>query len=194
MLELVLVIVVIGIMSALIIPRMDRDNLAEAANQLVNHIKYTQHLAMTQSVYDDNIANWFQRRWQVQLYACGGYAVHSDSDMSGGVAQNESARDPQTKQFLFTTAACTENSTSFSKVVLQNHFDIVAITTVGCTPGGGIGGLNIGFDNLGRPYDVMNLNGLLKQNCDITLTAGSGNSVIIRIIPETGYTHILRYI
>jgi len=188
MLELVFVIVVIGIISAVMIPRIDRDNLAEAANQVVSHIKYTQHLAMTENMYDDNIVNWFQRRWQIQFYACGGYAVHSDTDMSGGVAQNESAQDPQTKLSLFTTGLCTENATSFDKVVLSSYFDIVNIATAGC------GGLNIGFDNLGRPYETMNLNGLLKQDCDITLTAGSGDGVVIRIVPETGYTYILQYI
>jgi len=193
MLELVFVIVVIGIIAAMVIPRIDRDNIAEAANQMVNHIKYTQHLAMNEDVYDDNIVNWFRRRWQIQMYACGGYTIHSDIDMSGGVAQNESALDPQTKLSLFTTGTCTENTTSFNKVVLQNYYDIVNISTIGCRPGGGVGGLNIGFDNLGRPYDVMNLNGLLKQNCDITLTSGSGNGVLIRIVPETGYTYILNY-
>ncbi|MGD9717776.1 MAG: type II secretion system protein, partial [Sulfurimonadaceae bacterium] len=45
MLELVFVIVVIGILAAVIIPRMDRDNASEAAIELQSQIRYAQHLA-----------------------------------------------------------------------------------------------------------------------------------------------------
>ena len=52
MLELVFVIVIIGILAAAIIPRMDRDSIYEASEQLLSHIRYTQHLAMTDNIYD----------------------------------------------------------------------------------------------------------------------------------------------
>jgi len=189
MLELVFVIVVIGIIAAMVIPRIDRDNIAEAANQMVNHIKYTQHLAMNEDVYSDTVVNWFRRRWQIELQPCGGYSVYSDTNMDTLFTANEAALDPQTKLALFTDGACQEDIGNYAKVSLQNHYDIGAIGTAGC---GGTG-MNISFDNLGRPYDTVGLNGLLKQNCDITLTAGSGNGVVIRIVPETGYTYILNY-
>ncbi|WP_300367295.1 prepilin-type N-terminal cleavage/methylation domain-containing protein, partial [Hydrogenimonas sp.] len=46
MLELIIVIVVVGILSAIMIPRFSDDKLREAADQIMSHIRYTQHLAM----------------------------------------------------------------------------------------------------------------------------------------------------
>ncbi|MBN2895607.1 MAG: type II secretion system protein [Campylobacterales bacterium] len=51
MIELVFVIVVIGILSAVLIPRMERDSLREAALQVASHIRYTQHLAIVDDKY-----------------------------------------------------------------------------------------------------------------------------------------------
>ena len=186
MLELVFVIVVIGIISALVIPRMDRDTLFEATNQTLNHIKYTQHLAMTQDVYSDTDPNWFLERWKLQFYSCGGYVVYSDTNHGGGPDRNESALDPQTGKRLFTTNVCAENPLDYDKISLEKNFGITNIGfNVAC------GGQDVAFDILGRPYGANTLNGVLKQNCDITLTSSTGDNEIIRIHPETGYACIL---
>ena len=60
MLELVFVIVVSGILAATFIPRFDRDNLQEAADQVISHIRYTQHLAMVDDKFlaDKNISHF----------------------------------------------------------------------------------------------------------------------------------------
>jgi len=184
MLELVFVIVIIGIISALVIPRMDRDTLFEATNQTLTHIKYTQHLAMTQDIYSDTDPNWFLQRWKMQFYGCGGYVVYSDTNQGGGPDRTESAIDPQSRLFLFTTNTCAENALDYRKVSLRNNFGITGITTTNC------GGMDIAFDTLGRPYSANAINGVLKQNCDITITSSSG-SEIIRIHPETGYACML---
>lgn len=62
MIELVFVIVVIGILAAVIIPNTRTNPLQEAAIQLLSHIKYTQHLAMTDDTYDENDPNWYKKR------------------------------------------------------------------------------------------------------------------------------------
>ena len=49
MLELVFVIVVVGILAAVFIPKFERDNAGEAAYQLARHIRLAQHHAL---VYD----------------------------------------------------------------------------------------------------------------------------------------------
>ena len=191
MLELVFVIVVIGIISAMVIPRMDRDSLFEATNQTLNHIKYTQHLAMTQDVYSDTDNAWFMRRWQMQFYACGGYVIHSDSNPVLGVAPGapalaDAAIDPQTGKRLFTTNTCQEDPAYYDKISLEQNFGITNITLSATC-----GGSDIAFDTLGRPYsNISAVNGVLKQDCDIRLTSASGNE-IIRIHPETGYACML---
>ena len=52
MLELVLVIVIVGILSFALVNGWERNTLREAADQLVNHIRYTQHLAMQEDKFD----------------------------------------------------------------------------------------------------------------------------------------------
>jgi prepilin-type N-terminal cleavage/methylation domain-containing protein len=51
MLELIFVIIVIGILAVLAMPSFNKNSLAEAAEQVAGHIRYTQHLAMV----DDKI-------------------------------------------------------------------------------------------------------------------------------------------
>jgi hypothetical protein len=62
---------------------------------------------------------------------------------------------------------------------------------------------NVSFDSIGRPIigHLANLNSpyasanpnvfLLQSQCDIKLTDGDGDDIIIRVEAETGYTHIL---
>lgn len=188
LIELVFVIVVIGIISAMIIPRLDRDNRYEAATQLLNHIKYTQHLAMTQDIYNNQNANWFRARWEIQLYACGGYVVHSDINLlAGAPARSNAALDPQTGKSLFVSNTCSMPmpATDFEKINLAGYYDVSGITTTGC------GGLSISFDNLGRPYRANTINGVIQANCQIALNFNNGASEIIRVHPETGYACIL---
>ncbi len=103
MLELVFVIVVAGILTAAIVPRFDRNNLQEAADQLISHIRYTQHLAMVDDKFlaDRNLSRfssllkskkellyWYKGRWQIYFFNVSGetpsysfasYTVFSDS-------------------------------------------------------------------------------------------------------------------
>ncbi len=108
MIELVFVIVVIGILSAVLIPRMERDTLREAALQVASHIRYTQHLAMVDDKYvpepalsEESLTNiackentlsrrecnsryWYQGRWQIHFANTEGsgnqwsYMIYSD--------------------------------------------------------------------------------------------------------------------
>ena len=64
MLELVVVIVVIGIIAVAALPRINDDHIAEAADQVMSHIRYTQHLAMQDSKVGDG-DEWYKKRWSI---------------------------------------------------------------------------------------------------------------------------------
>ena len=83
LLELVFVIVVIGILSATVIPSTKTNPLQEAATQLVSHIRYAQHLAMVDDKYmasqslseygdsttkENHLKQWFNGRWQITFH------------------------------------------------------------------------------------------------------------------------------
>jgi prepilin-type N-terminal cleavage/methylation domain-containing protein len=67
LIELVFVIVIIGILSTQISPNFQSDGLQKAANQLITHLRYTQHLAMMDNKFDPRNSMWFKERWQLKF-------------------------------------------------------------------------------------------------------------------------------
>ena len=103
LIELIFVIVIIGILSAVLAPRFNRPTLTEAANQLVSHIRYTQHLAMVDDKFNSTRPTWFKERWQLRFHRSVDskevwtYSIFSDKglhDKNPNVSNQEVARDP----------------------------------------------------------------------------------------------------
>ncbi len=197
MLELIIVIVVVGILSAIMIPRFSDDKLREAADQIMSHIRYTQHLAMIDDQYDPNDQNWMYERWRINFRDCSGgssekyYVVFRDSNHGGASAapgRNESAINPSDKRYLYNDGTCTKNATDSAEVLIGKRYGIDNITfTGGCT------NQYIAFDNMGRPfsntYGATPLNGLMSNDCNITFRSSDGNFTIT-IGGETGYVRL----
>jgi len=212
LLELVFVIVVTGILAAVVIPNTRTNPVQEAAIQLVNHIRYTQHLAMVDDKF--NVDNkWFEERWQIRFTSDGiaetgytpAYAVFSDwTGAHSGDPNNldELAKDPLTGNGI--TGGVTNNVLYndpgvFSKANLGIYYGIKEITfSSSCQY---YGSMRIAFDyfgrpikgNIGSPSVKSNIDSLklITQRCEITLH-GDTQSVTIGIEAETGYTRILQ--
>ena len=70
MLELVVVIVVVGILALAALPRLDRDQLGSAVDDIMAAVRRTQLLAMEDNQFDPaNQTNptWHTRRWRIRL-------------------------------------------------------------------------------------------------------------------------------
>jgi prepilin-type N-terminal cleavage/methylation domain-containing protein len=200
MMELIFVIVVIGILATVLIPRTGSNRLNEAAIQVVSHIRYTQHLAIVDDKFDANDATWYREKWQIRFRrnsGSSGYVIFSDSiNTQGNVNNGERAIDPLTREGI-------DGFLNYKKADLTRTYDIKGDNTgivQSCfTADGSLVTSNRGvfaFDYLGRPYSgLSNANSaiqyLITSNCEITLTDNSGASVKIRIHPETGYSCIL---
>ncbi len=121
LIELVFVMVVAGILAAVLMPKLERDTLYEAALQVVTHIRYTQHLAMVDDRFDMLDQYWYKRRWQIRFYQnitftsrcptatfpnVWAYSIFSDRPGTSGKStgnpdKSELARNPQNgSQFL----------------------------------------------------------------------------------------------
>ena len=211
LLELVFVIVIIGILAAVIIPRTDRNSLHEAAIQLVSHIKYTQHLAMIDDKYDGTGLDdeWYKTRWQIFFANTNAsddkwsYAIFSDSAGShtGNPTGDEYAKNPLNKLKYLTGgygAVDYNDDLASKKLNLGLSYGVEDITFSANCSGSS---LRISFDTLGRPFyngshllDGLYLNGttnqLITSQCIITLIDSSAR-VRIAVEAETGYTHIL---
>jgi len=213
MLELVVVIVVIGIIAAAALPRINDDHIAEAADQVMSHIRYTQHLAMQDSKFDPTDANWFRKRWSITFTRasfCEGanewrYSVyHDDGDTTGNLnSANEVARDPlDPNKFMssgwsgISKSNCAKTS---SKYNLARKFGITNVELRGVCGDSNL--QTISFDEFGRPmrsvstpngggatrgYDRLVYNG---QNCQIVLTTAR-RTATITIAPETGFVQV----
>lgn len=167
MLELVFVIVVIGILAAVVIPRIGSDKVSEAAIQLVSHVRYAQHLALVDDKFDAGNNEWYKNRWQIKFDG-NSYSIISDNN-------NTSAKDPM------------DSSRNIQVNLLQGY---------GVRIEGGSCGNNavISFDYIGRPFsgDLSGITSaypvseLMTSDCTIVLTDGT-ESAIITITKETGY-------
>jgi type II secretory pathway pseudopilin PulG len=180
MIELVFVIVVIGIITAVMLPRIDRDNVYEAAQQVISHIKYTQHLAMIDNKFDDTDGNWFQNMWTIQFNDCGGgdlaYTVFSNLDI---------AKDPLSRKDLDATG-CVATDAQDPNVVLSSKYSIDTMVV-----GGPCAANNyIAFDHLGRGhFNMVTPTNVAQAACTITLTSNT-DTAVITVEPETGYTYL----
>ena len=201
MIELVFVIVVLGILAAMAMPRLDRDLRQEAADTILSSIRYTQHLALMDDKQEFNNLNWQRKFWRIDFNACNGgglyFRIGSDSDASGGgFAQNEAALDPSNSRAYFATNLTCNAVATNPNVLLGKKY---GVTNVAAT-----GGCNavqyIGFDHLGRPHTGFQNSAIPNyasymdtplNPCILTFTIANNNPIVIQIAPETGYAFIV---
>jgi len=208
MMELVFVIVVVGIISAMIAPNFQRNSVREAADQLISHIRYTQHLAMMDDKFDPNESNWFKKRWQLLFGKSssgtrntgGHYAYTIFNDTNGANGGNpgsgEIAINPLDNTKLLSGGFSGEldwkDKRATKALNIGAKYGITNVTTSGCA-----GAKRIAFDYLGRPIggnlstsvSPYQTGRLITSDCNITLSTHDKN-ITITIKPETGYAYI----
>jgi prepilin-type N-terminal cleavage/methylation domain-containing protein len=205
--ELVFVIVIIGILSAFIIPKMQNSRLREAADQVISHIRYTQHLAMINDRFDPSNSEWYKERWQIVFEKARttdnkfSYSIFSDkSTHSGNADVGEIAKNPQDVSKLLSGGSSSfkfDDKRATKAMNLGNEYGIVDVVfSNSCSISRST---RISFDYLGRPmkgnvasymsaYPSSN-NRLITEQCNITLS-DTKDSIIISIEPETGFAYI----
>ena len=200
MIELVFVIVVLGILAAMAMPRLDRDLRQEAADAILSNIRYTQHLALMDDMQEFNNANWQRKFWRIDFNTCNDgtglyFRIGSDSNASGGgFTQGEAALDPSNGKALFATNPTCNAVATNPNVLLGKKYDIDTIVTT-C---GANNVQHIGFDHLGRPHTSFaasatpNYASYMNADCNITFSSDGGTitPIIITIKKETGYAFI----
>ncbi len=201
MLELVFVIVVLGILAALAMPRFDRDLKQEAADNILSDIRYTQHLALMDYRHDNSDPNWQKSFWRIGFEFCSGSTdyyeyVGSDENYGGGIDDAEAAIDPTNgKKMIWSGAACPDggDSNTSDRLFITHKF---GIKNFGHT-GGCSSAQYIGFDHLGRPHQgfagstMPNYASYMATACTFTFTMSDGDTFAISIEPETGYAYIV---
>ncbi len=203
MLELVLVIVVLGILAGLAMPRMERDLRQEAADNILSAIRYTQHMALIDNKHKFNRADWQRAFWQIQFENCSGGGIFytigtDDQNYQGDIDEDESILDPANGKRIFwrNTVSCANggDSETSPNIFLSKKYGLTNISgTGGCD-----GVQYIGFDRLGRPQigfsgsDKPDYNSYMSSDCNFAFSSSSGAFDPFNIIikKETGYAYI----
>ncbi len=175
MIELVMVIIVAGILAAMAFPRMNDDNIYQAANQVASHIRYTQHLAMQDNQFNPNDPQWFKGRWQFFVSRAKNtisYMIFSDTRGGTGMYQGNPTGSSIGSVVLSEVAVNPEDPTRYligapystffgdsdrvisRKLDLKRTFGIEAVSITGGNSGSAQS--RIFFDNFGRPFRGYN--------------------------------------
>jgi len=217
LIELIFVIIVIGILSAVMIPNIENNSLQQAAQQVASDIRYTQHLAMIDDKYSSKQSEWYKERWQIVFandnqYANNkpAYTIFSDSynntshSYSGDPKESEIAINPGNVNKIMTggynnTAALNYNDENFKGSRELNLGETYGITLVTLSNGCSYG--RISFDYLGRPFSgdqstmtapyKANTQRLISRDCNITLFQNN-DKIVIQVSPETGFLKIIQ--
>lgn len=189
MVEAIMVIVVMGILAAVAMPRLESDRRQEAIDQVLSDIRYTQHLALTDDVTNPANPNWQMAFWSIRFVNDGGnwiYGIGSDKNYGGNFNGNEYAIDS------LSGLPMNGNNTS-GNLSVSPRTKIFKTGVTNVTFGGGCAAdQHVGFDRLGRPHQGFfgsafpNYNSIITMPCTITFAHPNGN-FIIQINPETGY-------
>ena len=178
MIELIFAIIVIGILAAVAIPRLDRDFRQEAKDNYIAAIRYTQHLALI-----DDKTNPFQSGWQANYWTI---KFADDGSSYSIVSGSNFAVDP-------TSGKLYDGQTSGSQSALTGKK--YGVKSVKAT--GGCSGPNIMFDRYGRPFDGTTASGVgiatdysnyMSADCKLTIEFKSSgiDPLELTISKETG--------
>jgi carbamoyl-phosphate synthase large chain len=202
MIELVIVIVVIGIIAMVTIPKYDQNRVLIAAQQIATHIRYAQHLAMIDNrtdliakpaprpATDPNGDQWWRERWTIAFTRNingnrWGYSIYSDFSRNGSLnSPNEVAPDPQNPNRLLTASNILPANRINNKLNIGKTYGIKNVTfSGGCAQNGNQA---ISFDEKGRPF--LNAStvavgaranpsvGRIARRCEINIGDGDTNA------------------
>lgn len=179
LIELIIVIVVIGIVVAVAFPKFKRENLIEVADQVLQDIRYTQHLAMIDDKFNPNDNEWYKTRWTIEftensslgsISDCSGgasrncltYQIYSDLSKSGNLnSSDEVAKDPSDSNRYMSAGWSGISNADKARVNKKLNIELkYAVNDVDFTGGcGHQGNKSISFDELGRPYRKVSTTG-----------------------------------
>jgi len=205
MIELVFVIVVLGILAALALPRLERDLRQEARDNLLSAIRYTQHLALIDDktnptdTTDPVYPNWQRKFWKITFSTSADnlanfYTISSDLNGDDTVTKNETAIDPVNGKYMFTDDS-TIDTDETPNIFIGKTYGIImnpADFTGGCA-----NAQHIAFDHFGRPYNDIgsatnDYSKYMASDCNIIVKFAdtSIQDLIITIATETGQVTI----
>ncbi len=194
MLELVFVIVVLGILSALVIPRLDRDTRQEAIDNVISAIQHTQHLALIDDKTNPREPLWQKELWTIKFIASGdsfAYIIYSDTNHNGTAEIEETMVDTSSGAHIYDDGNGKVDSDESPNGFLYRQ----GVSNI--TFGEGCPADHFSFDRFGRlfstniPAGGAIFDGYMPNDCVMTMSFEEGVDAKIMVESETGYIKVL---
>ena len=199
MIELVMVIVVLGIIAAMAMPRMESDIRQEASDNLYAAVQLARHMALIDNKTDPNDFNWQKELWNIRFFDNGAfYTISSNTNQDNTVDKTETAIDPSNGKYMYNLSGDTTiDSDESASIFIGNKYGVNSVTFTG-----GCAGPYIAFDHLGRPFsgglyssttvNIVPFANIMNDDCNITIgfTDTTKAAIVLTIRKETGYISI----
>lgn len=202
MIELVLVVVVLGILGALALPRLERDVRQEAGDNILSAIRYTQHLALVDDKMDPRYSDWQKSLWAIRFTVSSSdpegtyYTIGTDSNRNGSIDKSETAIDPSNGKYFYNSSGsfASRASDESPNVFIGHRYGIESIDfTGGCSNDN----KHIAFDHFGRPHNGIASAGndygtYMTEDCNIKIgfKGTDLDDLTIIIEKQTGHAYI----
>lgn len=194
LLELVLVVVLIGLLYTLFIPKKQENRLNELTNRVSLYLSYIRYKALIDDKYS-NTDLWHKQRWTMKFFRCrneGGiyFSIYSENNDTGQVNQSESLKDPLTNKYIYSSNYCEENNENSKYVLLSKNFDIDKVD-ISCNDTDSLG--QISFGSNGRVYSKLSnfsneaSSYEITTPCYIRFTSKKQETSEIKIYPKTAF-------
>jgi prepilin-type N-terminal cleavage/methylation domain-containing protein len=199
-LELMMVVVVLGILAMLALPRMDRDIRQEAADNILSAIRYTQHLALLDDKTDPFDPKWQKKYWTIRFTISAThpdnsyYIITSDMNRNNAASKKESAVDPSNGKYMYNSGG------SFASLGDDESPNIFIGRKYGINRlklSGGCDHKHIAFGKFGRIYSNIGAltnkyESYIVKDCKLTFGFKEDriDDFTIIISKETGYAYI----
>ncbi len=198
LIELIFVMVFIGIITSIFIPKNNFSKLNLAADKIILYLKYTRYIAMLDNKYDINDEMWFKERWTLKFQNCtqdvGGlyYVIFSDKNHKGSPNKDECLKDPVTNKYLYSHYDCEASEDESKYILLTKEFGVTDVD-ISCNSTSTIGQFSFGND--GKVYSRLGTTSNdidkyeITDTCYINMYDSYENKITIAIEPKTGYIY-----
>jgi len=200
MLELVMVILLIGILAAMALPRLDRDIRQEAADNILSAIRYTQYLALIDDKTDPFDPKWQKKYWTIRFTISAThpdnsyYIVTSDMNQNNAASKKESAIDPSNGKYMYNSGGsfASLGDDESPHIFIGRKYGINGLKL-----SGGCDHRHIAFGSFGRAYSNIGTlthayESYMAKDCRLTFSFREERieDLVIIISKETGYAYI----
>lgn len=192
LLEIILVIVLMGFLYSIFIPKAKNNKLEELTQRVSLYLSYLRYKAMIDDKYNENNSLWYKQRWTMKFFRCkqsvGGvyFTIYSEENVTGHPNQKETLKDPLTNKYIYNNNSCSDNNENSKYTLLSKYYDVESVQ-ISCNSTDSLGQISFGSD--GKIYSRISDAELyeITKPCTIRFISKNKEYKDIKIHAKTGF-------